>query len=66
MIEKDIKKILEEAAKGEQGKFSVQDCGEGATYTKMYKVTWWKEDLSGKEKPEEGLKAKKKAAKKPD
>ena len=61
--EKDIKKILEEAAKGEQGKFTVQDCGEGANYTKMYKVTWWKEDLSGSDKPKEEP-AKKKVAKK--
>ena len=57
--EKDIKKILEEASKGEQGKFTVQDCGEGANYSKMYKVTWWREDLVNKQEP-----AKKKVAKK--
>ena len=64
MSEKDIKKILEEAAKGEQGKFSVQDCGEGANYSKLYKVTWWREDPN---KPEEPVSPpKKKAAKKAD
>tara|TARA_B100001939_G_scaffold347786_1_gene370606 strand:- start:3387 stop:3578 length:192 start_codon:yes stop_codon:yes gene_type:complete len=57
--EKDIKKILEEASKGKQGKFTVQDCGEGANYSKMYKVTWWREDLVNKQEP-----AKKKVAKK--
>ena len=36
--EKDIKRFLEEAAKGEQGKFTVQDCGEGANYTKCIKL----------------------------
>lgn len=64
MSEKDIKKILEEASKGEQGKFTVQDCGEGANYSKMYKVTWWREDLINKEEP--ASPPKKKAAKKSD
>lgn len=59
MSQKDIEKILEEASKGEQGKFTVQDCGEGANYSKMYKVIWWREDPNKEEEP-----AKKKVAKK--
>ena len=66
MSEQDIKKILEEASKGEQGQFQVQDCGEGANYSRMYKVIWWREDPNKEEEAPAPTPAKKKVADKAD